>query len=168
MSRTFTEEGWNTFGGYSFYQGVGPCTARAPGVPGRATARASSPSTVPTTPGRGRRTSSATSTRSSRYCEEHGLDVAYVTDVTVDEHPTIVANHRVLLSLGHDESWSYAERLGRVDAERKGVNVVFFGAAAVLRHVRLQPSPLGPDREEVDYRDADRGPAQRPRRARWR
>ena len=47
-----------------------------------------------------------------RFCEQHGLDLAYVTDVTVTEHPSIVARHTVLLSLGHDESWSYQERVG--------------------------------------------------------
>ena len=43
-------------------------------------------------------------------------------------------------------------------AEQAGVNMVFFGASAILRHVRLQSSPLGPDREEVDYRDGSADP----------
>jgi hypothetical protein len=38
------------------------------------------------------------------------------------------------------------------------MNIVFFGAAALMRHVRLQPSPLGPGREEVDYRDSSEDP----------
>ena len=33
MNRTFTEEGWNAFGGYSYYQGVGPCTLGSPAYP---------------------------------------------------------------------------------------------------------------------------------------
>jgi hypothetical protein len=47
-------------------------------------------------------------------------------------------------------------------AQAQGVNIVFFGAAAVLRHVRLQSSPLGPDREEVNYRDSSEDPLNTP------
>ena len=43
-------------------------------------------------------------------------------------------------------------------AHDAGMNIVFFGASPILRHVRLQPSPLGPGREEVDYRDAAEDP----------
>ena len=39
-----------------------------------------------------------------------------------------------------------------------GVNIAFFGSAAVLRHSRLQPSKLGLDREEVNYRDSSEDP----------
>jgi hypothetical protein len=38
------------------------------------------------------------------------------------------------------------------------MNIVFSGASPVLRHVRLRSSPLGPGREEVDYRDARADP----------
>ena len=93
-----------------------------------------------------------------RYAEEHGLDVSYVTDVTVDQHPSVLLQHRALLSLGHDETWSLNERRAAATAVSKGVNIVFFGAASVLRHVRMEPSALGPDRLEVDYRDATEDP----------
>ena len=33
MNRTFTEQGWNTFGGYSYYQGEGACAPGAPVYP---------------------------------------------------------------------------------------------------------------------------------------
>ena len=36
--------------------------------------------------------------------------------------------------------------------------MVFFGASAILRHVRLQALLSVPDREEVDYRDASEDP----------
>ena len=38
------------------------------------------------------------------------------------------------------------------------MNVVFFAASPMLRHVRPQASPLGPDREVVDYRDSSADP----------
>jgi hypothetical protein len=157
MNRTFTEEGWNAFGGYSYYQGLGPCTLGSPAYPVCDRARVVS-FDRPYDTGEGASDFLGDEYPLIRFCEEHGLDVAYVTDVTVDEHPSIVSNHRVLLSLGHDESWSYSERLGLVHAEHRGVNVIFFGAAAVLRHVRLEASPLGADRLEVDYRDSSEDP----------
>lgn len=157
MNRTFTEEGWNTFGGYSYYQGMGACPAGAPSYPVCNRARVLS-FDRPYDTGNGSSDFFGDEYPLIEFCEQHGLDVAYVTDVTVSEHPSIVANHRVLLSLGHDESWSYSERVGVQDAVDKGLNVVFFGAASVLRHVRLQASALGPDREEVDYRDSQEDP----------
>jgi hypothetical protein len=157
MARTFTEEGWNTFGGFDFYQGEGGCPAGSPPYPVCNRARVVS-FDRPYSGDNGAADFFGEEYPLVRFCEQHGLDVAYVTDVTVTEHPSIVANHRVVLSLGHDESWSYAERVGVQDAVDKGTNVVFFGAASVLRHVRLQASPLGADREEVDYRDAYEDP----------
>jgi hypothetical protein len=157
MNRTFTEEGWNAFGGYSYYQGLGPCTLGSGPYPVCDRARVVS-FDRPYGTGEGASDFLGDEYPLIRFCEEHGLDVAYVTDVTVDEHPSIVSNHRVLLSLGHDESWSYPERLGLARAEHRGVNVIFFGAASVLRHVRLEASPLGADRLEVDYRDSSEDP----------
>ena len=43
-------------------------------------------------------------------------------------------------------------RRGAEAARAAGVNLVFLGANAVYRHIRLQPSPTGPDREEVNYK----------------
>jgi hypothetical protein len=93
-----------------------------------------------------------------RFAEQHGLDVTYATDLTIEEHPDFLAHHTTLLSLGHDECWSLGERQAAVAAEQHGLNIVFFAASAVLRHVRPQPSPLGPDRELVDYRDSGADP----------
>ena len=157
MNRTFVEEGWNAFGGFDFYQGEGPCAPGVPAYPVCNRARVVS-FDRPYDTGNGASDFLGDEYPIVRFCEQHGLDVTYVTDVTASEHPRIVARHRVLLSLGHDESWSYQERLGVQDAERKGLNIVFFGAASVLRHVRLEASPLGVDRQEVDYRDPAEDP----------
>jgi hypothetical protein len=64
----------------------------------------------------------------------------------------------VLLTLDHDETWTYSERVAVKNAAAHGVNVVYFGAAAMVRHARLEPSTLGPDREEVDYRNSYEDP----------
>jgi hypothetical protein len=157
INRSFTEEGWNTYGGYSFYQGKGPCALDSNSYPVCNRARVVS-FDRPFDTGDGAADFLGDEFPLIQYCERHGLDVTYVTDVTLDADPQIALHHKVLLSLGHDESWSYNEREAAQTAQEHGVNIVFFGAAAVLRNVRLQPSALGPDREEVDYRDSSEDP----------
>jgi hypothetical protein len=86
--------------------------------------------------------------------ERAGLDAAYWTDIDLHQHPELLLEHRALLSLGHDEYWSTAMRRGATVARDHGVNLAFLGANAVFRHIRLQRSPLGPDRQEVNYKAA--------------
>src|SRR5262249_43945134 len=93
-----------------------------------------------------------------RFVEEHGLDVTYTTDVDVETTPATLLDHRSLISLGHDECWSFAERIAAQDAVAKGVNIAFLAASPQLRHVRPQPSPMGANRELVDYRDSKADP----------
>jgi hypothetical protein len=87
-----------------------------------------------------------------RLVEALGLDVSYWTDIDLHEHPERLLAHRALVSLGHDEYWSTRMRRGVEVARDHGVNLAFLGANAVFRHIRLQPSPTGPDREEVNYK----------------
>ena len=158
MARSLTEEGWNTYGGYSYYQGEGPCTLGQTGsYPVCNRARIVS-FDRPFAEGDGASDFIQAEYPLVEYMEQHGLDVAYCTDITVNDHPGIILKHRALLSLDHDETWTYSEREGAQVALDHGVNIAFFGAAAVLRHARLQPSPLGPGREEVNYRDETEDP----------
>ena len=87
-----------------------------------------------------------------RLVERLGVDVTYWTDVDLHRHPRRLLVHRALISLGHDEYWSTRMRRGAEAARAAGVNLVFLGANAVYRHIRLRPSPTGPDREEVNYK----------------
>jgi hypothetical protein len=87
-----------------------------------------------------------------RLVEALGLDVSYWTDIDLHQHPERLLAHRALVSLGHDEYWSTRMRRGAEAARDHGVNLAFLGANASFRHIRLQPSPTGPDREEVNYK----------------
>jgi hypothetical protein len=87
-----------------------------------------------------------------RLVERLGMDVTYWTDVDLHQHPGRLLAHRALVSLGHDEYWTTRMRRGAEAARAHGVNLAFLGANAVYRHVRLRPSPTGPDREEVNYK----------------
>src|SRR5205823_39811 len=92
------------------------------------------------------------------FAEREGLDVTYCTDICVSEHPEVLLQHRALIGLDHDETWTNSERVAALDAFRHGVNIAFLGAATLVRHAHLEPSPLGADRHEVDYRDATEDP----------
>jgi hypothetical protein len=157
IGRSLTEQGWNTYGGYDFYQGLGPCAPGAGTYPPCNRARVVS-FDRPYATGEGASDFLTDEYPLVEFAEEHGLDVTYCTDVTVDEHPAMLLAHRALLSLGHDETWTWPELQGAETALAHGVNIAFLGAAAVVRHARLQPSPLGADREEVDYRDSAEDP----------
>ena len=151
----YTWQAWNPYGGYDFYAGLGTCPSNVYPLCSRARIVSFD---RPYGYGEGAGDFLGSEYPFVRFVEEHGLDVTYVTDVTVEQHPGIIRYHRVLLSLGHDECWSLGERRAAVAAEGAGANMVFFGASPVLRHVRLQTSPLGSDREEVDYRDGSADP----------
>jgi hypothetical protein len=158
MSRSLTEQGWNDFGGYSFYTGTGGCTLNQRGsYPPCNRARIVS-FDRPYAEGSGASDFLQSEEPLIFFMEEYGLDVSYVTDITVNDNPATIQRHRALLSLDHDETWTYSELQGARTALAHGVNVAFFGAAAIVRHARLQSSPLGPDREEVDYRDETEDP----------
>ena len=157
MNRSLVEQGWNTYGGYSFYSGIGPCILDTASYPACNRARVVS-FDRPYDAGSGASDFLTNEYPLVQMSEREGLDVTYISDVTLDEHPNLLLQHGALLSLDHDESWTYAERLAVQNAVSHGVNIVYFGAAAMVRHVRLQPSPIGADREEVDYRNAYEDP----------
>jgi hypothetical protein len=151
----FTWQAWNFYGGYDYYQGLGSCPADVYPLCSRSRVVSYD---RPYAAENGSGNFLSLEYPLVRWAEQHGLDVTYATDLTVQEHPGYLLRHKVLLSLGHDECWSYGEREAAVTAYDKGMNIVFFAASPVLRHVRTQASPLGSDRELVDYRDSAADP----------
>ncbi len=157
MTPSFVEQGWNNYGGYDFYAGLGACTIDQEPYPVCNRARVVS-FDRPYQTGSGSSDFLNNDFPIIRLMEQEGLDVTYVTDVEVSEHPALLLQHNALIDLAHDESWTYEERMAVQAATAHGINVAYFGAAAMVRHVRLQPSPLGADREEVDYRNGYEDP----------
>ena len=153
QNSVLTWQGWNTWGGYDMYGGAPP--GGTPQYGDRALVESFD---RPYANGSGAADFMALEYPLVYWAEEHGLDVTYWTDVTFSQHPGLLRHHKALLTLGHDETWTLSERNGVIAARSEGVNVVYFGASPVLRHARLQASPMGPDREEVDYRDPTADP----------
>jgi hypothetical protein len=146
----FTWQAWNSYGNYDYYQGVGTCP---PNVFPLCTRSRVVSFDRPYNDNQGAGQFLSLEAPLVRFMEQHGLDVTYITDATLQDHPDVLANHHALLSLGDDECWSLGERNAVTAADKNGLNLAFFGASAILRHVRTQTSPLGMDRELVDYRD---------------
>jgi N,N-dimethylformamidase beta subunit-like, C-terminal len=159
LNRSLVEQGWNTFGGYDYYQGQGTCILDSNEYPPCNRARVVSFDRPYA--GNGSSDFLTNEYPMVQFMEQEGLDVTYCTDICLSEHPGLLQQHRVLVDLDHDETWTNSEREAVLDAAAKGVNMAFFGAATLVRHARLQASPLGPDREEVDYRDSSEDPLDR-------
>jgi len=93
--------------------------------------------------------------------ESRGIDAAYATSVDLDRGTVGLENRRVFLSTGHDEYYSRPMRTALETALSGGTSLAFLGANDVYRHIRFEPSPLGPDRIEVNYKVASEDPVTR-------
>ena len=92
--------------------------------------------------------------------ESMGIDVAYTTDVDLHARSDQTTKHgyKAIVSLAHDEYYSLEMRQALEQARDAGVNLIFLGANAIFRKIRLEPSPNGPFRREVNYRVAEEDP----------
>ena len=87
-----------------------------------------------------------------KLAELMGIPLAYVTSMDIAADPHLLDGASALISLGHDEYWSPAERASVTAARDAGVNLAFLGANALFRRTRLQASALGSGREVVCYK----------------
>jgi hypothetical protein len=92
------------------------------------------------------------------FAEQQHIPLAYATDVDLHESPHLLDGARAVVSPGHDEYWSTAMRQTVTRARDAGTNLLFLGANAVYRHIRLSGTGLGPDRLETDYKEAGLDP----------
>jgi hypothetical protein len=155
MAGVLTDQAFNAFGGYDLYQGATPCAAGV--YPCSSRARVVS-FDRPYAEGDGASSYLSEIYPLTRLAEMKGLDVTYWTDIILSTNGNLLGNHKVLISTNHDEEWSRQMRQAATAATAKGVNLIFLGASPILRKVRLQSSPLGPDREMVNYRDPSADP----------
>ena len=92
--------------------------------------------------------------------ESMGLDVSYTTSIDLHARPEQIAagGYKAVVSLAHDEYYSVPMRRALESARDAGVNLMFLGANAVFRRIRLEPSDHGDHRLEVNYRTARKDP----------
>ncbi|MEO7005430.1 MAG: DUF4082 domain-containing protein [Terrimesophilobacter sp.] len=75
-----------------------------------------------------------------RFLEKNGYDVTYFSGVDTDRFGPDLLNHKVFLSVGHDEYWSAAQRNNVTAARDAGVNLQFLSGNEVYWHTRYEPS----------------------------
>lgn len=96
------------------------------------------------------------------FFERYGYDVSYATSVDLDRDPTLLKNHKALVSVGHDEYWTKTMFDAVIQARDAGLDLAFFGGNDIYGQTRLEPDQAGdPRRVMVMYRDANLDPLAR-------
>ncbi|MBW6397557.1 DUF4082 domain-containing protein [Roseomonas sp. HJA6] len=84
-----------------------------------------------------------------RWLEANGYDVSYISGVDTARSGESLLNHKVFLSVGHDEYWSAEQRTNVEAARDAGVNLAFLSGNAMYWKTRWEASIDG---SETDYR----------------
>jgi hypothetical protein len=71
-----------------------------------------------------------------RFLERNGYDVSYETGVDTDRYGSLIKNHKVFISTGHDEYWSGQQRANVESARDAGVDLAFFSGNEVFWKTR--------------------------------
>ncbi|WP_258054862.1 DUF4082 domain-containing protein [Streptomyces sp. Ru71] len=75
------------------------------------------------------------------WLERNGYDVSYLSGVDVSANgSTLLKNHKVYLSSGHDEYWTQSQYSNVLAARKAGVREAFFSGNEVFWKTRLAPS----------------------------
>jgi methionine-rich copper-binding protein CopC len=148
-----TWQAYNSWGGASLYGGNGP------GSGGRAYAVSYN------RPFNTRETSAYSWLFGSEYpmirwIESNGYNVSYTTDIDISRAGWEILEHKVFLSVGHDEYWS-AEARANVEAARDaGVSLAFFSGNEIFWKTRWEnsiDSSRTPFRTLVCYKETHTG-----------
>ncbi len=135
-----TWQAYNTYGGSDFYQGAANGRAYMISYNRPVTTRGQNS---------GRDFYFANEYPMVRFLERNGYDVTYLSGVDSDRYGSLLLNHKVFLSVGHDEYWSGGQRANVTAARDAGVNLAFFSGNEVYWHTRWEPSVAG---TPTDYR----------------
>ena len=92
-----------------------------------------------------------------KWLEQNGYDVAYQSSVDTDRlGASVLQQHKVFVSSGHDEYWSGAQRTNVEAARDAGVNLAFFSGNEVFWKIRYENSTDGSStayRTQVSYKE---------------
>jgi hypothetical protein len=122
-----TWQAYNTWGGYDLYKGPGQAYGN----------RSLAVSLDRPYDGNGAEMFLTYERNVVRLAESLDLPLAYVTGMDIDANPHLLDGAAALITLGHDEYWSPAERAHVTAARDTGVNLAFLGANALFRRIRL-------------------------------
>jgi hypothetical protein len=91
-----------------------------------------------------------------RWLEANGYDVSYSTGVDSDRRGALIRNHKLFLSVGHDDYWSNGQHANVEAARNAGVDLGFFSGNEVFWKTRWENSIDGsgtPYRTLVCYKE---------------
>jgi len=92
------------------------------------------------------------------FLEANGYDVTYSTGIDTDRNGGLITQHRVFMSVGHDEYWSAAQRANVEAARSAGVHLAFFSGNEIFWKTRWETSMDGsntPYRTLVCYKESE-------------
>jgi N,N-dimethylformamidase beta subunit-like protein/uncharacterized protein DUF4082/Big-like domain-containing protein len=92
-----------------------------------------------------------------RWLEANGYDVSYFTGVDTDRNGALITQHKVFMSIGHDEYWSSGQRANVEAARTAGVHLAFFSGNEIFWKTRWESSMDGTNtlyRTLVCYKDS--------------
>lgn len=128
-----TWQAYNTYGGSDFYQGAANGRAYAISYNRPVTTRGDN---------NGRDFYFANEYPMVRFLERNGYDVSYFSGIDTDRFGSTLTQHKVFLSVGHDEYWSGAQRTNVGTARNAGLNLQFLSGNEVYWRTRYEPSPV--------------------------
>ena len=91
-----------------------------------------------------------------RFMEQNGYDVSYTSSSDVDQSGSLLLNHKIFISSGHDEYWSAGQRANVTAARNAGVNLAFFSGNEIFWKTRWAASQDGsntPYRTLITYKE---------------
>jgi hypothetical protein len=91
-----------------------------------------------------------------QWLERNGYDVSYLSGMDVSTDGSLLLNHKVFMSSGHDEYWTAEQYANVLAARQAGVDLAFFSGNEVFWKTRFAPSIDGtntPNRTLVSYKE---------------
>ena len=92
-----------------------------------------------------------------RWLEANGYDVSYFTDTDTDRLGSLILNHKMWMSNGHDEYWSGQQRANIETARNAGVHLAFFSGNTMFWKTRwengIDGTKTAPYRTLVCYKE---------------
>ncbi len=150
-----TWQAYNTYGGNSLYQ----CTVACPtGNPQayKSAFKVSYNRPFLSTGDQGHSWLMDTEYPMIRFLEANGYDVSYISGLDTATRGTLLLNHKMFMSSGHDEYWSGTQRSNVEAARNAGVNLAFFSGNEAFWRTRWEASIDGSQtsgRTLVSYKD---------------
>ena len=89
-----------------------------------------------------------------RFLERNGWDVGYATDVDVASNPSILANRRAVIFVGHSEYWTRSGFDAVLAARDAGVNFLFATGDTISWQVRYESGAAGSTSTMVGYKES--------------